>query len=131
MASSTTITSKAADGKLHEITIEKTGPDTGIVSLRSWDAESATTSAPSADKSYKLYRIKASADGRRIACKAKAGFFIDPAVSLTAHPAAGSRGPFVQLQIAGGVLGSYEYDVTDAELASVAAFVTESGFPAL
>ncbi len=131
MAESATLTSKAADGKLHEITIAKTGPDTGTVRLRSWANSADTGQPPASDNAYKLYRIRAADDGRRIACKATSGSFIDPAVSLEAEPAGAGGGAFVQLKIAGGLLGSYRYDVTDAELAAVTAFVIEARFPTL
>ena len=132
MAQSVTVESTASDGKVHHITLEKTGADTGTVRLRTWySAGLAGQARPDEERSYKLVRIRAAVDGEMIKCKVDlpTPSFLDPNATITALPGGNGGRPKVSLALSGVLSMNIEREVSAEEVAAVTAFIIEAGFP--
>jgi hypothetical protein len=125
-----TIKSDGADGKHFEITLDKTGNDTGKVDVKTWnDGANHGGNPPDKDDTTKLYAIKAKSDGSKIACKADV-FGPDPDVTFDM---AGQQNPSVTVTIKGSLGGMGDgtntYPIAQSEFGKITQFIAGAGFP--
>ena len=113
----------------YQITLDKTGNDTGTIRLRSWPKGSNPAKVtPSKDDSYRLIRIKAAADGGRIVCRADVLPFYHPTVTCTVNGPTNGAQPSVEVAVAGH---DDEYPVSQTDHDKIKAFIVAAHFPVL
>jgi hypothetical protein len=125
------ITIKSDSGGKHsEITLDKTGTDTGTVNVKTWNnGPNHAGNPPDKDEKTRLYAITAKSNGSKIVCKADVPGS-DPDVAFVV---AGSQSPSVTVTIVGTTFGLGDgtnvYPITQSDLTKITQFVASAGFP--
>jgi len=127
-----TVKSDGSDGKHVEITLDKTGPDTGKVTAKTWNGgANQTGNPPDKDEVTKLYSVQAKIDGLKIVCKADVSG-PDPDVTFDL---AGPTNSSVTVTIEGTFLGigdsTTTYNISQLDFLDIKTFVSAAGFPPL
>jgi hypothetical protein len=111
---SVTIDTTDDNGENIEITLAKTGPDTGTIAV--------------GGESYNLSGIKASADGTHLKCNVDGIIFFSPTVDFSVQGANSVR---VAIAGAGPKSGTTNYPITPDTQVQITKFIKDSAFPAL
>lgn len=122
-----TVHSRGSAGETYEITLEKTGNDTGHITIRSWKAGKPAGSPPDSVDAYPLTHIHAQ-DGGRLVCKADvAGLpdFLDPVVMCRLEPNPGAS-PLVRIQVG---FKTYAFPLSPDDFKLLASFIAAARFP--
>ncbi|MFG1301833.1 hypothetical protein V5F49_18760 [Xanthobacter sp. V3C-3] len=122
-----TVHSRGSGGETYEITLEKTGPDSGRIAIRSWTAGRPVTSAPDSVEAYPLTHVRAQ-DGGRLLCKADVAAlpdFLDPVVMCRLEPNPGAS-PLVRIQVG---FKTFAYPLSPDDFKLLASFIQAARFP--
>ena len=127
-----TIHSKPAQGGLIEISIEISGPDTALATIRTWPhAVPVKGDRPKVEVQH-LFDGRVSGNGTRITCRATAPG-ANPVVTFTLTAGSGAADRSVTVAIVGTILHlgdrTTTYALADADYQALVAFVAASGFP--
>jgi hypothetical protein len=133
MASSATIHSTTPQGGKVELTVEKTGADTGNLTAKTWTSPNpGPTDRPQKSDTAPLYAVRLSSNPTKVTCKAKV-FGPDPVVTCVLN-ADGANSKSVTLTIKGSLGGAADgtttYPLADADFQAISNFLAGSGFPA-
>ena len=133
MPDSVTIHSKTAQGGAVELTVEKTGADSGRLTAKTWTkANPGPTDKPAKTDDAKLYDVRLSANPTKVTCKASV-FGPDPDVTCTLNPGAGSNSRSVTITIKGTLGGvgdgTTTYPLAEVDYTAIGTFLDTSGFP--
>lgn len=120
MPGAITIHADDEDGNSFEITLKKTGPDTGFIELKK-------VNQPIDDHSFNVLNIRANADGTKIVCKAAVIF--NPVVTcLISHSQPSS--PTVEVDVGSLFLHHVDkFEITQIDFNNLTKFVVDAGFP--
>lgn len=120
MVDSVTLYSTEADGTKYQITLNKTGTDTGSLDVKSFDKDDK----PLKDESFELYNILAAADGASLGCYAKV-FGADPWVTFEIK----DNDITVTVNGAWASNGVTNYNLDNVNVLAILAFIKECAFP--
>src|ERR1044072_5933914 len=128
------VTIKSDSGGRHvEITLDKTGQDTGTVNVKTWNdaGDHAAGNPPDKNEKTRLYAITAKSNGSTIVCKADVPGS-DPRVTFVIT---GSPAPSITVTIEGTTFGLGDgtkiYPIPQADVTMVTQFVASSEFPTI
>lgn len=133
MSLQVTVHSTGSAGRQFEIAFEKTGPDTGVIDIKSWNAGQNPSSDPAAeDETVNVHDIKAlSTTG--ITCHGPSFLGSDPVFTCGLYDGSATSGPFVQVIIKGTPFGHWDgttdYSVIPEDLLKLKKFFSDAGFP--
>jgi len=119
-------------GKHIEITLEKTGDETGLLTVQSWTSnQDHRREDPSRDDTLKIHDIHFD-QTRRLVCKGDM-LGSTPSITCTLTPAAQDQKPFVRVLLAETFAsladGQKDYFMGKSEFDELKQFLIESKFP--
>lgn len=127
-----TISSRPAQGGLIEISIEISGPDTALATIRTWPRATPVQGDRPKVEVQHLFDGRIGDNGTRITCRATAPG-ANPVVTFTLNAGSGAAARSVTVAIVGTILHigdrTTTYPLPDADYQALLAFVASSGFP--
>jgi hypothetical protein len=119
MANSITIHSEDDSGNSFEITLKKTGPDTGAIEIKKLNP-------PLEDHPFDVSGIRANKEGTKIVCKANVIFSPEVTCFIDKNT---PGSPSIVIDVSSFVSIHEKFEIKPSDFAALTQFVIKAGFP--